>query len=182
MLILLSILMGICSVVLSGVLWAYGGSFGTAWRKVGVPISIAIMGISFLYHNPILLIWHIASCVLLGIAITIPYGIPTIGDNPDKGSVVARFFYSLSGDLETAKFLTRLLCGMAYFGSLCLPLVVYGQFARVVFTMGLFVSLYIYLTCYMENQPPIIIGRIVLNFEETMIGLIVGIGGVICLL
>lgn len=172
---------GILGILLCGFLWAWGGSHGTAWRKVGVPVSIAIMGISFLPHSPWQYFWHITSCILLGIAITIPYGMPS-KDWSDKGGKLGRFFYRLTGDLVYAKCYTRAVCGLAYFGSLSFFPYINGHLIMGGMVIWLGVACYLTLTLAMENKPPIRIGDMVLNFEETMIGLSVGIGGLLCLL
>ena len=144
---------------------------------LGIPTVIGIMGITFLIPNLHSIAIHLASCVLLGMAITIPYGIPDAGDD---GSITARFFFWLTKNMLVAKVLTRALCGLAYFSAMTLGMVLSGRIfaACNIIVMGIMAE--VYFTCIMGNKPPVCLFGYKFNHEEFMIGIAIGIGGLLC--
>ena len=106
----------------TGLLGAYGGAKGTSknWRRVGIPVFLfyIIGGATQSWIIPLI------SSILLYIATTLPYGIPSV---TDSGGEIGRFFYLMTHNIITTDIYTRLTVGLAY-SSICLTSLILGNF------------------------------------------------------
>lgn len=112
------------------VLWALGGTYHKAYRRVGVPLVITICYLIFYEELLCLLTFP----MLFGV-LSIGYGIPTIhgqkivdGDwvyeYTDEGSFLGSFFWKYSLNDKLANFLTRGTIYLLILVSLITPFVI----------------------------------------------------------
>ena len=76
---------------IAALLWALGGSVKKAYRRIGVPVAVAI------FLSLVLSEWIRPALTIPGAfgILSIGYGIPST-QPPDAGSVLGRFFFKLS--------------------------------------------------------------------------------------
>jgi hypothetical protein len=123
---------------------------------------------------------------LLWASTTIGYGIPDDPANPhgDDGSPMGAFFYKIApGATHTEKaawanFMTRLVCGFAYGGSICILSLVklhwwWGIIAAVLVAVNT-----VYINAISDDPGPIA----GLNGREFITGFGVGVGAMIALI
>lgn len=187
---------GLIVAVIAGILWAVGGDhrWSKNWRRWGVPIAIALYGMASGFLSGV--VWYLVvvlSVLVFGLliaSIRIGYGIPDdpTKPNPDKGSPLGKFFFDMAYDPDHgrefgqaeafANKMTRLVCGLAYGGSVSILSFMSFHWGWVIVVPILVACWTAYVNAIMEDIGPIV----TLNGREVLTGIGVGLGALIALL
>lgn len=95
------------SILLGGVLWKAGGTINKNYRRIGFPLTLAIV----CYTQTSSILASIFTFLIGHLALRIGYGIP---DNTDEGSALGKFWFKIINNYRWTRILTRLVCGLAY--------------------------------------------------------------------
>jgi len=187
------LLIGIPVILSCGFWWAFGGDHGSAWRMIFVPVTIAIGAVVLLGIHWLSLLLIAISCIALGGAITLGYGIPDDPNdpNPDEGSPIGRFWYETAGEFgytshedkaRVADIITRGTVGLAYSSAISILCFIKGHYFLPVIIVPLCIAYVILVNCFKGDTPPIEIGSLDLNSTEFMTGSGIGLFALLALL
>lgn len=91
---------------IGGLLGSFGGADNTskAWRRIGIPLVITLYAL-YTLHN-----WWVLSIMLMGIVLSIGYGIPD--QYSPKGSTLGRFWLSIASKMGLNLTKTHLIANV----------------------------------------------------------------------